>query len=521
MAELRELQLPPVPDEELPDMVRFQAIRSFASAGDSATVDFLVTERKDSGVELIAAAIGPPKLNEIRKTCEACGITARRVSLRPLAASTLYLTRPKASDEGTIVLIDLLAGDAEIVVAKQGRVTFVRTVRMPTESAARPRALAGELKRSLAACGVSGAPEKIVLWGRDSVHIEDRSMLAEAAKCPVDVLNPFELVDLEPKLRDELPEHVGRLAPLVGLLHADETHADRLIDFLNPRKRIEEEPNRLRTAAMVGVPALLAIIGGYMLYRNLGNMDAEITELKTANAAMKPAVDAAAASITRTETVDQFLDGDVNWLDEIRRLAVAVPPADKLIVRSLTGTTDPRRGGGKLVVAAGVTQTTVIDEFEQSVRDATHSVIGDGVNEAKNKDAYRYGINETITIESEAVRNVRYEKILDALMTEGAEDAEGAANSTAAASDSTPTTQAETEPETQTEPTPAGEPETNSESATTGEAVIEAEPATVGEPEPVVEPANETETRSVPEPQPDPQVETQTQSVTEELKVSA
>ena len=34
-AELRELQLPPVPDDELPDMVRLQAIRSFASAGDT------------------------------------------------------------------------------------------------------------------------------------------------------------------------------------------------------------------------------------------------------------------------------------------------------------------------------------------------------------------------------------------------------------------------------------------------------------------------------------------------------
>ncbi len=30
-AELRELQLPPVPADELPDMVRFQAVRSFAS----------------------------------------------------------------------------------------------------------------------------------------------------------------------------------------------------------------------------------------------------------------------------------------------------------------------------------------------------------------------------------------------------------------------------------------------------------------------------------------------------------
>ena len=70
-AELRELQLPPVPDEELPDMVRFQAIRSFATAGESATVDYLLTKRSESGVEMIAAAIpmlavpAPPDENAI------------------------------------------------------------------------------------------------------------------------------------------------------------------------------------------------------------------------------------------------------------------------------------------------------------------------------------------------------------------------------------------------------------------------------------------------------------------------
>ena len=65
-AELRELQLPPVPDDELPDMVRFQAIRSFASAGDSATVDFLVTKRTESGIEIIAAADDHQQWRQLR-----------------------------------------------------------------------------------------------------------------------------------------------------------------------------------------------------------------------------------------------------------------------------------------------------------------------------------------------------------------------------------------------------------------------------------------------------------------------
>ena len=86
-AELRELHLPPVPDEELPDMVRFQAIRNFASAGDSATVDFLVTKRSSEGVEIIAAAVGPGGLTEIHETCAAAELEMKRNALRPLAAA--------------------------------------------------------------------------------------------------------------------------------------------------------------------------------------------------------------------------------------------------------------------------------------------------------------------------------------------------------------------------------------------------------------------------------------------------
>ena len=68
-AELRELQLPPVPEDELPDMVRFQASKSFATAGDNATVDYLVTSRNETGVEMIAAALGAEELNGLRGVC--------------------------------------------------------------------------------------------------------------------------------------------------------------------------------------------------------------------------------------------------------------------------------------------------------------------------------------------------------------------------------------------------------------------------------------------------------------------
>ncbi len=413
-AELRELQLPPVPDEELPDMVRFQAIRSFASAGDSATVDFLVTKRSSDGVEMIVAAIGPADLQQIRQSCATADLEIKRISLRPLAAAALYLSQTRnqsqipATGEHDTVLIDLLADDAEIVVARKNRVIFVRTVRMPADEQTRGKALAGELRRSLAACGSRGSLDQVILWGRESVHTDDREMLAIASESFVKMLDPFDLVQVETKAKAALPEHVGRLAPLVGLLVADETDADRLVDFLNPRKRAEEKPNPYRKAALIGVPLAAAALIGSLMYRQLSNLDTEIENLKAANAGMKANLQRANESARRTATVDAYLDGDVNWLAEIERLATSMPPSNQMIVRRIGGTVDDRRGGGTLTIVGGVTRPEVIDNFETAVRDPGHRVVGGGASEKQTADGYQWEFTESITIGAENIRQARY-----------------------------------------------------------------------------------------------------------------
>ena len=343
-AELRDLELPVVPDDELPDMVRFQAIRSFASAGDSATVDYLVTNRDSERITMLAAAVGPAGLREIESTAKAANLTTKRIALRPLAAAALYLAKNKSAT-GEIVLIDLLAEDAEIVVARDRKVVFVRTVRLPSGSTGGPtggsKALVSELKRSLIACGSNQSPDRVILWGRESVHGEHLAHLKDATSGPVEIVDPFALVDVNKDVQPNLPEHVGRLAPLVGLLQNDDTGAHRLIDFLNPRKRVEHEPNPLVRMLLIAAPITAALLIGFFAYKKLSDLDAKIALLKNANAQQKPKIDKANEKVARTARVDEFLDGNVNWLSEIRRLAVNMPPSDKMKVKSIVGTTGP------------------------------------------------------------------------------------------------------------------------------------------------------------------------------------
>lgn len=494
-AELRELKLPAVPDDELPDMVRFQAIRSFASAGESAAVDFLVTRRGEEGIEMIAAAIPQAKLDDVTKSCEDSGLALRRLALRPLTAAALYLAK-HPGEQGETVLIDLLASDAEIVIARDGKVVFVRTVRLPNASAARPAALAGELRRSLLACGSGDVDRRVLLWGRPAVHTADVEMLREATGGNVQTLNPFDLVDLADGVEAALPQHVGRLAPLVGLLACDQSHADRLIDFLNPRKRIEKQTDYRKAVALVGAPIAVVALVGWLIYSQMSERTREIARLTAENAALKPTVESAITSIDRVEKVDQFLDGDVNWLSELRRIADAIPPAEELILTSINassgsrGLTGPAGSAGTptIKIEGHVTAAAVIDRLEESLRDEHRRVVGDGAKSRDSRDAYGWSFGETVFIDPQFIRQTRYEGL-------------------APGDDDPPAEIAAATPEQGTDHHPTGDPEGEDQPEGEGQPESDGRPVSEDQPESEARPEGQPERDGQPKSEGAPEVE--------------
>jgi len=436
-AELRQMDFPPVPIEELPDIVRFQAIRQFASAGENAAIDFLTTRVDSEGIKAIVAAAGPTQLDPIRKTIAAAGWTLNRVALRPVAAAALYRMKVQSStakrsdadveSSPTTALIDLVGDEAEIVLLRGGEVVFVRSVRLPApdassapnataSTAARTNSLAGEIRRSLIACGAAGSPCNVVMWGTEDRHGEEILLLAERigkqqdVACETRLIDPLELVGAAPELKASTGSMVGRLAPLVGLLVADAGDPNELIDFLNPRETIEPKKDTRKIAVMIGIPVALAAAIVWMLWGNMTRLDVQIERQASANSELKEKMKVSDKMIERTARIDQFLDGDVNWLDELERLARSMPPADELILKEVTAVSNPRDGGGRIVVSGLVTSPEVIDEFESAMRNGDHQVTGDKVTQLPTEDSYRWQMIETIAVAPGAVREKRYQQ---------------------------------------------------------------------------------------------------------------
>jgi hypothetical protein len=424
-SELRQLNLPPVPENELPDMVRLQAMQTFAAVGDNTVVDFLQLPSGDETTSVLAAAVAPATMSSVESIIKATGIELARVALRPVAAAALYQigTTSNLDDSsivGDVVLVDLLADDAEIVVMRGRRVMFVRSVRMPQESVDRPNQIAGELRRSLMACGInaSSASQKVVIWGTAATHEAERIKLAESLGCRVSTLDPMSLVETDSRrARDpEVQTHTGRFAPLIGLLIADAKSnsvygSPYLVDFLNPRKSVEVKKDNRKAIAIGAAIAATLLFVAFSAWSSLRAKDQVIKEKELELSSLKPKVNDAQASIDRTEIVDKFLDGNVIWIDELSRIAKRIPPSTDAILKSVSATSPPREGGGKIALQGAATSPVVVDQLAVALRDDRHSVAGTGASDLGDREAnqdYRWGFRETVTIDATSIREDRY-----------------------------------------------------------------------------------------------------------------
>lgn len=382
--ELKRLSIPPAPDDELPDLVRFQAQREFNSWTDDWALDFTpldadATQPRD----VLAAALSPDVLRQVRGVCEQANIKAERLVLRPCAAAALVRYRPPSQAARVQLLVDLLGEEVDLTVVVGEHAVFLRTARLSLDhesQAADPwRPLVGEIRRTLAAAHHqmgSDRVEAICLFhgrGGDDA-LADR--LTKDLRMPVAMFNPFAGVELGGELRAESPENPGRFAPLLGMLVEEAHEARPAFDFLNPR-RPAEPPSRKRPLALAGAStvSLLVLAVGWGWW-TLSSLDRDIAAKTAQIKQLEPDVVKAQERIAEASNLDEWLARDVVWLDELAELSAAAPPAQDVVVTDVLMNRKP--DGGELVLTGVVRDVEVVDDLESELASERRRVEGRG-----------------------------------------------------------------------------------------------------------------------------------------------
>jgi len=356
--ELRELSLPPSPDNELPNIVRFKAKSDFASFNDRWLLDFTPLDDNPSETRrVLASAISPEVADRNREIIEGAGLKLKRMVLRPLA---------------TIESLDKVLGDAphlviapgddntDLIVAHGGKAVTTRTIRRQRSQTAEAqnRQLISEVRRTLASLkrqpGVGKVEHVLVLdEAKSNRHLSGD--LTERLGLSVQLVDPLEDVVARKNVSDDFAksrrwQYASLIGSLVGL--ADEK--DPSIDFLNPTRpqEIKSDKSRYWLYGTLAALATLLIVGlGWWTLRSQAeDKKLQLERLITAQQAnqakgAKPSIE---TILGRTGAIDRWKRNDIDWLEELNQFSQHFLTADDAIVSNFDARL--RRGTPEIIV---------------------------------------------------------------------------------------------------------------------------------------------------------------------------
>lgn len=401
--ELRQLSLPPVADEELPDLVRFQALREFPQIDEDWRIDYIPVE---AGTEptrsVLAAALPPAGRAEIEAVCGTAGLSVARQVLRPCAAASLALRRVPGEPDEIRLIVNLVGEEADLAVVVREALVFVRTARVFGDPLRDPDAaelFVGEIRRTMVAAQNQlggGRANRIVLCGADAAHQALGAMLGERLSLPLACFDPFDDAALSGELAKLRPDDTGRFASLVGVLADEADKRSPAIDFLHPKRR-PEPPSRKNRYLLAGAAGLLLVLWGLIFaWMTVRGMDDKIRALQTKRQDLDRKLKEADKTRKLADALDAWRASDVLWLEELKRLNEKVPPAKEVMLNKLTLAAGER--GGQITLEGFAAGAEAVQTLEQSLEDDAHRLISKGKAEDASQPPYTIRFGSVVVI---------------------------------------------------------------------------------------------------------------------------
>jgi hypothetical protein len=397
--ELMNFTLPPAKDPELAQLVLNQALRESQTLDEAAALDFFpMSDNPREPRPVTAAVLSPEQRERIEETCAGAGLKPTRIVLRPLAAASLFARTASPADRACL-LVHRVADEADLTVLAEGRVAFLRTVRLPEDAgeAVAAQRLSAEITRTLVVAQQGplggGTVERVFVYAGPDENQALLDQLSADLSIPVSSLDPFEGMEAAGV---ELPGNPGRFASLLGMV-LDEAHGAHAIDFLHPR-RPPRPPNwRRHLLAAAAAVALLGCTGGYLYRDALKEEDANNAALSDELKQCREALTRQAGQRDLARAIRQWDASEVVWLDELRDLSRRFPPSrDAMILRMTLG---PGRSGAANVEFSGlVRDSAIIDQLVRNLSDPSWRVRVKRVGMQPQGRDYAWGFEASIEL---------------------------------------------------------------------------------------------------------------------------
>ena len=390
-AVVRLLELPNVPDQELPEIVRLQAATKSTMPLDQVKLDFLPLPLNDAvqGREVLMTTVTNRLINECRRILSAADIELTNVGISSVSAAELVskFAKKQGLDPNTLSLVVLYATDRlELTFLRSNRILATHSSQCDGDSIDQIVAEINRVRFSVESNMQGSRLSRIWVVGTESKTEPLRNRLAEQLECDVRPFDVFTVTNSKPTEVTVSEDRLAVVAGSVGLLSA--TTASPLlenVDFLNPRKPVVKQDRRKVMYGLAAAAAVLIGLTGFIMFKmSLADYEQKINAARREASDLKKLVKAGEDTIDAATIVDSWQGKNTNWLNRFSDLNQTLPSSEFMLVEEITFSATPNSAAYQGHIKATGRAKTIKDmqELNSRLRKQGLAVTPQGTSEA-------------------------------------------------------------------------------------------------------------------------------------------
>jgi Type IV pilus assembly protein PilM len=398
------IELPRVPDDEIPDMVSLQAAMRLSVPVENVCLDYvpLPTPSHSDTCDVLLVTVPREHVDAAREVVETCGLEIGEIRVSAFCAATAAVRAgilKQQEDSRTVDVLVLLRRDfIEVTFVRGTSVLFSHSGASWSTSAEIEPCVRAELAKARMAASESLGDHRlgrVVLIGNpEATSAVTDQLTARLDNAVLERIDPAEAF-VSTQLPSEVP--AAAMVNVAGAIAAQTDSTVPAIDLLNPRRAPEKRDLR-RVKVLGGSLAAVVFFAAAFFWRsgrlteaqdNLAAIQAEVRELTSA-------VKSGEDERERAAAVREWVARDINWLDQVDALRTLIGSTEYIYVRDLAFDVKSGQDLGTIRVDGYAKSRAEVENLGRRLTDAGYNVIVD--SEPFGRDGYRIRMTIDIVI---------------------------------------------------------------------------------------------------------------------------
>lgn len=341
---IRLIEIPDVPLEEVPEIVRFQTATKSSVPLGQLLLDYLLLPAQEGKAtrDVLVASIGKDLHQQAVKTMQSMGLEVVSSGISSIAAAEWIAHLDTGNLDGPILIVNQINQYLELSLIHKRQLLFTNSTSITSgDQAATEPALQTEINRFLLARSAQLAGqnlEKVFLIGAAQSQSEFAVKLGDRLHGIVEVIDPLTYLNSAAGEDAEF-EHPGVLAGPLGMLFSQTQKKLDTVDFLHPHKA-EVKPDRRKLQLGLGVAgvALVLLTAFFMTQRSVADLDEQIADRQKIQKDLAEFLKRGQPTLESVALIQEWESSNSKALKVMQELDQVLPGTDRVYLSELAVT---------------------------------------------------------------------------------------------------------------------------------------------------------------------------------------